>query len=45
MAGLATFLAGDDARYITGQVIVFDGGASVRRPSLAVDEWRRAKDL
>lgn len=45
MAGLATFLASDDARYITGQTIVFDGGASVGRPSLALQEWRRAKGL
>jgi NAD(P)-dependent dehydrogenase (short-subunit alcohol dehydrogenase family) len=45
MAGLATFLASDDARYITGQVIVFDGGTSVRRPSLALEAWRRAKGL
>jgi NAD(P)-dependent dehydrogenase (short-subunit alcohol dehydrogenase family) len=45
MAGLATFLASDDARYITGQVIVFDGGTTAHRPSTTLHMWRRAKGL
>jgi NAD(P)-dependent dehydrogenase (short-subunit alcohol dehydrogenase family) len=41
MAGLVAFLVSDDARYITGQNIVFDGGTTAHRPSLSVDAWRR----
>jgi NAD(P)-dependent dehydrogenase (short-subunit alcohol dehydrogenase family) len=30
IAGVITFLAGDDARWLTGQTIVVDGGAQIR---------------
>ncbi|HEU5149714.1 MAG TPA: SDR family oxidoreductase, partial [Iamia sp.] len=43
MAGLVAFLASDDARYITGQNIVFDGGTTAHRPSLTLDAWRRTQ--
>jgi len=43
MAGLVAFLVSEDARYITGQVITFDGGMSVHRPSLTLDAWRAAR--
>ncbi len=39
LAGLATFLASDDAQYITGQTIVMDGGMLAHRPSLTLDHW------
>lgn len=39
LAGLATFLASDDAEYITGQTIVMDGGMLAHRPSLTLDHW------
>jgi NAD(P)-dependent dehydrogenase (short-subunit alcohol dehydrogenase family) len=39
LAGVATFLASDDARYITGQTIVMDGGMLAHRPSLTLDQW------
>lgn len=35
VAALATFLASDESRYITGQVISIDGGASIHHPQLA----------
>jgi NAD(P)-dependent dehydrogenase (short-subunit alcohol dehydrogenase family) len=39
LAALATFLASDDAQYITGQTIVMDGGMLAHRPSLTLDHW------
>lgn len=35
VAALAAFLASDESRYITGQVIPIDGGASIHHPQLA----------
>ena len=35
VAALAAFLASDESRYITGQVIPIDGGASVHHPQMA----------
>ncbi|MGA9268795.1 MAG: SDR family oxidoreductase, partial [Rhodomicrobium sp.] len=32
IAGVAVFLASDAARYITGQMILVDGGASIFTP-------------
>ena len=37
LAGAAVFLASDDARYITGQSIVIDGGMLVQQRSATVD--------
>lgn len=37
IAGAALFLAGDDARYITGQLLVVDGGLLAQQRSAQVD--------
>ena len=42
VAAVVVFLAGDDARCITGQTIVVDGGTTAHRPRHAMQAWDRA---
>ncbi|HET6812273.1 MAG TPA: SDR family oxidoreductase [Acidimicrobiales bacterium] len=42
VAAVVVFLASDDARCITGQTIVVDGGTTAHRPRHAMQAWDRA---
>lgn len=42
IAAVVVFLASDDARCITGQTIVVDGGTTAHRPRHAMQAWERA---
>jgi NAD(P)-dependent dehydrogenase (short-subunit alcohol dehydrogenase family) len=39
LAGVVAWLASDEARSITGQTIVVDGGLMAHRPRLSMDAW------
>jgi NAD(P)-dependent dehydrogenase (short-subunit alcohol dehydrogenase family) len=39
LAGIIAWLASDEARSITGQTIVVDGGLTAHRPRLSMDAW------
>jgi NAD(P)-dependent dehydrogenase (short-subunit alcohol dehydrogenase family) len=43
LAGPAVFLASDDARYITGHLLVVDGGLLVQQRSATVDIFPLSK--
>jgi NAD(P)-dependent dehydrogenase (short-subunit alcohol dehydrogenase family) len=39
IAGVVAWLASDEARSITGQTIIVDGGLTAHRPRLSMDAW------
>lgn len=43
VAAVVMFLASDDARCITGQTIVVDGGTTAHRPRHAMQAWERMR--
>jgi len=42
LAAVVTWLASDEARGITGQTIVVDGGVTARRPRPSMNAWQEA---